>query len=100
MVGLETALGLSLKLVADGILTLGQLIMKMSTGPARILKVSGGTLKPGAAADVTVIDPAAVWTVDRTRFRSRGRNTPFHGWDMKGKALMTIVCGEIKYQEP
>jgi dihydroorotase len=99
MVGLETALGLSLKLVADGILTLGQLIMKMSTAPARILKVSGGTLKPGSEADVTVIDPAAVWTVDRTRFRSRGRNTPFHGWDMKGKARMTIVCGEIKYRE-
>jgi dihydroorotase len=99
MVGLETSLGLSLKLVSGGILTLDQLIMKMSTAPARILKIPGGTLKTGAVADVTVIDPAAAWTVDRTRFRSRGRNTPFHGWDMKGKALMTIVGGEIRRQE-
>jgi dihydroorotase len=99
LVGLETALGLSLKLVSDGILTLDQLIMKMSTMPARILKIPGGTLKPGSAADVTVIDPAAVWTVDRDRFRSKGRNTPFHGWDMKGKAVMTIVTGDIKHQD-
>jgi len=99
MVGLETSLGLSLKLVSDGILTLDQLIMKMSTAPARILRIPGGTMKTGAVADVTVIDPAAVWTVDRTRFRSKGRNTPFHGWDMKGKAFMTIVGGEIRRQE-
>ncbi|MFH1081100.1 MAG: dihydroorotase [Pseudomonadota bacterium] len=99
MVGLETSLGLSLKLVSDGILTMDQLIMKMSTAPARILRIPGGTLKTGAVADVTVIDPAAAWTVDRTHFRSKGRNTPFHGWDMKGKAIMTIVSGEIRRQE-
>ena len=99
IVGLETSLGLSLKLVADDILTLDQLIMKMSTMPARILKIPGGTMKTGSMADMTVIDPAAVWTVDRDRFRSKGRNTPFHGWDMKGKAMMTIVGGDIKYQE-
>ena len=99
MVGLETALGLSFKLVSDGILTLDQLIMKMSTMPARILKIPGGTLKTGSVADMTVIDSAAAWTVDRERFRSKGRNTPFHGWDMKGKAVMTIVNGEIKYQD-
>jgi dihydroorotase len=100
MIGLETSLALSLKLVADGILTLDQLIMKMSTAPARILKIPGGTLKTGSMADMTVIDPDAAWTVDRTRFRSKGRNTPFQGWDMNGKAFMTIVGGEIKYQEP
>jgi len=100
IVGLETSLGLSLKLVADGILTLDQLIMKMSTAPARILKIPGGTLKTGAVADMTVIDPDAEWTVDRSCFRSKSCNTPFHGWDMKGKAVMTIVGGEIKYQEP
>jgi dihydroorotase len=99
MVGLETSLGLSLKLVADGILTMDQLIMKMSTAPARILGIPGGTLKTGSTADMTVIDPAAAWTVDRERFRSKGRNTPFHGWDMKGKAVMTIVGGEIKYRQ-
>jgi dihydroorotase len=99
MVGLETSLGLSLNLVADGILTLDQLIMKMSTAPARVLKILGGTLKTGSLADMTVIDPVAAWTVDRTRFRSKGQNTPFHGWDMKGKAVMTIVGGEIKYHQ-
>ncbi len=99
MVGLETSLGLSLKLVSDGILTLDQLIRKMSTAPAMILRIPGGSLKTGAVADVTVIDPAAVWTVDRDRFRSKGRNTPFHGWDMKGQAVMTIVGGEIKYRQ-
>jgi dihydroorotase len=90
---------LSLKLVAGGILTLDQLIMKMSTAPARILGIPGGTLKTGSTADMTVIDPAAAWTVDRERFRSKGRNTAFHGWDMKGKAVMTIVGGEIKYRQ-
>ena len=100
MVALETSLGLSLKLVSDGILTLDQLIRKMSTAPARILRIPGGTLKAGAVADVTVIDPAAVWTVDRDRFRSRGRNTPFHGWGMKGKSVMTIVGGKIRHNEP
>lgn len=98
MVGLETSLGLSLKLVTDGILTLEQLVRKMSTAPARILRIPGGTLKTGAVADLTVIDPAAVWTVDRDRFRSKGRNTPFHGWEMKGKAVMTILGGEIRHQ--
>jgi dihydroorotase len=100
MVGLETSLGLSLKLVSGGILAMDQLIRKMSTAPAGILRIPGGTLKTGAGADVTVIDPVAVWTVDRERFRSKGRNTPFHGWDMRGRAVMTIVGGEIKYQEP
>jgi dihydroorotase len=73
--------------------------MKMSTMPARILKIPGGTLKTGSVADMTVIDSATAWTVDRERFRSKGRNTPFHGWDMKGKAVMTIVNGDIKYQD-
>lgn len=99
MVGLETSLALSLKLVADGILTLDRLIMKMSTAPARILKIPGGILKIGSTADMTVIDPDAAWTIDRNNFRSKGRNTPFHGWDMKGKVFMTLVGGEIKYHE-
>lgn len=100
MVGLETALGLGLKLVSDGVLTLSELIRKMSVNPVRILNVTGGTLRTGSAADVTVIDPERRWSVDRERFHSKGRNTPFHGWDLKGKAVMTIVGGEVKFQEP
>ncbi len=96
IVGLETSLGLSLKLVEEGWLSLSDLIRKMSIGPADILKRAGGTLKVGADADVTVIDPDMEWTVDVKAFRSKSRNSPFHGWRLRGKALFTIVGGEIK----
>lgn len=99
MIGLETALGLGLKLVSSGVLSLEELIQKMSTHPARILKIPGGTLKTGSAADITVIDLEHHWTVDRDQFQSRSRNSPFHGWDIKGKAMVTIVGGDVKYQE-
>lgn len=99
IIGLETSLGLSLKLVEEGVLTLEQLIMKMSTNPARILRIEKGTLKPGADADITIIDPAKAWTVDVRSFRSKSRNCPFDGWKLKGKAIITIVKGEIKYDE-
>ena len=97
--GLETSLALSLRLVNDGILTLGQLILMMSTNPARILNIPKGTLMTGGDADITVIDPNKNWTVDRDMLRSKGKNTPFHGQVMKGKAIMTIKDGEIKYQD-
>lgn len=96
IVGLETSLGLSLKLVDEGWLSLSDLIRKMSVRPAEILKVPGGTLKVGADADVTVIDPDMEWAVDVKTFRSKGRNSPFHGWTLKGKAIVTIVGGEIR----
>lgn len=99
IIGLETSLGLSLKLVEEGVLSLEQLILKMSTNPAHILKIGKGTLKPGADADITIIDPDRAWTVDVKSFRSKSRNCPFHGWEMKGKAVLTIVGGEIKYNE-
>jgi len=100
IIGMETSLSLSLKLVHDGILTMPQLIETMSTNPARILKVPKGSLKPGSDADITVIDPDAKWTVDTGVFRSKSRNCPFHGWNLVGKAVMTIVDGEIKYTVP
>lgn len=97
MVGLETSLGLSLKLVEEGVLSLSDLIMKMSTNPAAILRVPGGNLKEGSEADITVIDPALEWTVDVKAFRSKSRNSPFQGWCLRGKAILTIVGGEIRY---
>ena len=97
--GLETALALSLKLVTDGILTLNQLIEKMSTNPARILHIPKGTLQVGADADITIVDLEKVWTVNPQGLRSKGKNSPFLGWTVKGKAILTIVGGEIKYQE-
>jgi dihydroorotase len=95
--GLETSLGLSLQLINDGVISWPELIAKMSTNPARILNLPKGTLKSGADADITVIDPQLKWTVDVKAFRSRGKNSPFHGREMKGRAVLTIVGGDIKY---
>ncbi|MDO9537340.1 MAG: dihydroorotase, partial [Thermoplasmata archaeon] len=97
IIGLETSLSVCLKLVHDGILTIQQLIEKMSVNPARILKIPKGSLAPGCDADITVIDLNKAWTVDTDTFRSKGRNCPFHGWDLTGKAILTIVGGDIKY---
>jgi dihydroorotase len=99
IIGLETSLSLSLKLVDDGIISLNQLIEKMSTNPARILGIRKGTLAVGSDADITVIDQNKTWTVNVNDFRSKSRNCPFHGWNLKGKAVITIVGGAIKYEE-
>jgi dihydroorotase len=95
LIGLETSLGLSLKLVHEGVLTLGQLIAKMSTNPARILGIPGGTLAPGSIADITLIDPNREWTVDAGQFASKSRNCPFQGWNLKGRAVGTIMEGKV-----
>lgn len=94
IVGLETSVGLSLKLVAEGVLTINDLVTRMSAAPGRIIK-KGGTLSIGATADITVIDPNEEWTVKAAEFRSRSRNTPFDGWKLKGRAVQTIVGGRI-----
>lgn len=99
LTGLETSFALSLRLVADGVLTFSDLIEKMTVNPARILRIPKGTLASGADADITVIDPKREWRVDRTLFCSRGKNSPFHGWIMKGKPVLTIVGGVIRYRD-
>jgi dihydroorotase len=99
LIGLETSLGLSLKLVHDGVLTLSQLVAKMSLNPARILGVPGGSLAIGAVADVTLLDLDRQWTVDVKTFASRSRNCPFHGWTLQGRAVMTIVRGKVVWEE-
>jgi dihydroorotase len=98
--GLETSLALGLALVHGGVLTWHALIEKMSANPARILNLSKGTLVPGADADVTVIDPRLKWTVNIKDFRSRGKNSPFDGRSLQGRAVLTIVGGDIKYALP
>ena len=95
LIGLETSVGLSLKLVHEGVLTMSQLIAKMSTNPAAILRVPGGTLAPGSPADLTLIDPNREWTVDAAQFASKSRNCPFQGWNLRGKAVMAIINGNI-----
>jgi dihydroorotase len=95
IVGLETALPLSLVLVEEGVLTVEQLVAALTAAPARIFGLAKGTLATGADADVTVVDPDAQWTVDPDQFRSKGRNTPFGGWKVKGRVVTTIVGGKV-----
>ena len=98
IIGLETALAVSLSLVADGTLTLAGLIAKMSTQPARILGIPCG-LKPGMPADITLIDPGLAFTIDASLFRSRSRNSPFVGMQVVGKAVLTMVGGRVVFDE-
>jgi dihydroorotase len=94
IVGLETAVALLLdRLVRPGVIDLGTLVARLSSGPARLLNLPGGSLAPGAVADLTLLDLDRSWTVDPLRFRSRSRNTPFTGWTGLGAAWMTIVGG-------
>jgi len=96
IIGLETAVSLSLKLVQDGVLSLGGLVEKMSTNPARILGLAGG-LRVGRSADITIIDPALDYTVYSENFQSLSRNTPFEGWQLKGRPVLTMVDGRVVY---
>ncbi len=97
--GLETALGLvATKLIEPGILDWPTALAKMTINPARILGIDKGTLRVGADADVTIIDPSARWTVDPARFRSKSVNTPYAGWKLHARAETVIVGGRIKYQ--
>lgn len=100
MVGLETALGVILtKVVEEKDIPINTVIEKMTIGPAKVLGLELGTLKIGVPADITVIDINKEWTVDKDKFFSKGRNTPFHGFKLKGKAVMTIVDGKVTYSE-
>ncbi len=93
--GLETALGLSLKLVEEGVISLSQLIAKMTINPAKILNLQKGTLKQGYDADITIIDTNKEFEVKSQDFVSKGKNTPFEGWILKGCPVFTIVRGKI-----
>ena len=99
IIGLETELALSLALVQQKVLTLPQLIEKFTCNPAKLLRLPKGTLSSGADADVTVIDPTVRWTYDVTQSASKSRNSPFHGWELSGKAVVTIVGGRVVWKE-
>jgi dihydroorotase len=99
IVGLETALGLvHTHLVQKGLIDLATMVDRMSVAPAKAFKLPGGTLRTGSAADVTVMDPAARWTVAAKRFLSKSRNMPFEGWELVGRATMTIVGGRAVWE--
>jgi dihydroorotase len=97
IIGLETALPLTFRLVEDGVLPLIDAVAKLTWGPAQVLGLAKGTLQVGADADVTVIDAHTEYVVDRREFRSKSRNSPFHGWTLKGRAVMTICTGQVVY---
>ncbi len=99
IVGLETAFGVAhTALVQGGVLSLPELLARMSTVPATVFHLPGGTLAPGAAADVCVLDVTAPWVVRSADFQSKSRNTPFGGRELVGRAVVTLVAGRIVYE--
>ena len=98
IIGLETALPLTLNLVDEGVLTLEQAINKLTREPARVFSLPYGTLAVGAQADITLINLKKTWQLDPNRLHSKSRNTPFTGWDLTGMITKTIVGGRIVYE--
>jgi dihydroorotase len=99
VIGLETAVPIAWdKLVHGGIVSVSRLVELMSVNPSRILRINRGTLKVGAVADITVIDPQLEVTIDVSAFKSKSRNCPFDGWKLRGGPVMTIVAGRIVYR--
>lgn len=99
MSGLELAIPTMALLVADGKLEWPQIVDRFTHAPARTLNLDGGTLEMGARADVTVIDPAREWIVSAETLRSRSKNTPLIGMTVRGRAMLTIVAGEVRHDE-
>jgi dihydroorotase len=97
VVGLETALGLMLELVHRGVIAASRMVEMMSLKSAQLLRIDGGTLEEGARADITLIDPNMEWTVDPAKFISKSRNSPFAGRRLKGRAILTIVAGDVVF---
>jgi len=98
IVGLETALSLTLGLVEEGVLSLEQAVQKLTSAPAAAFGLDKGTLAVGADADVVVVDQQEQWEVDPSKFRSKSRNTPFAGWKVKGRVNVTIVGGRVVFE--
>jgi dihydroorotase len=99
IVGLETALAVIVtNLVETGHIGFSDLVNRMSCTPARVFNLAGGSLKRGSTADVTVFDPSARWKVDPSQFLSKGRNTPYAGMALVGRAACTIVAGSVVYR--
>ena len=99
IIGLETALPLTLKLVEEGVLSLDEAIARLTINPARIIGINKGTLGIGMDADLTIIDLNREYIIDKEKLRSKSKNTPFHGWRVKGKVVCTIIKGRIVYGE-
>jgi dihydroorotase len=99
IVGLETAVGLAIdRLIHGKVIGIAQLVRLFSTGPAEVFNLPGGTLREGETADLTLLDLRKRWTVDPSKFKSKARNTPFAGRQLKGAPMVTIVGGKIVWQ--
>jgi dihydroorotase len=98
IIGLETSVALGMKLVHRGVLSIESLIAKKATNPAKILGLEGG-LQVGRSADITIIDPEISYAIDAGEFQSLSRNTPFDGWQVQGKPVVTIIEGKIVFEE-
>jgi len=98
IIGLETFLPVCVvKLIEPGHLSWFQMIEMMTRNPAEVLGIDRGTLRTGAVADITVIDPATTYKIDVNTFRSKSRNCPYHGWEVRGRASAVVLAGEVKY---
>ena len=99
-IGMETSLGVTLtQLYHNGKFSLMDIARLMSTAPANILKINAGTIKTGANADIALVNVNKVWTVDREKLHGKSKNTPFHGMELKGKVVMTILDGKIVFED-
>ncbi len=98
MSGLETLLPLALRLAEEGVMPRAEAIARLTTGPASVLNVEGGTLQPGARADICIFDANARWEVNPSTLVSRGKNTPLSGWEMKGRVTCTLLDGRVVFQ--
>lgn len=99
IVGLETALGLSMRLVEEKVLTLNEMIGKLTLNPSLVLGIERGTIAKGSVADIVIFDPEEEYRVDPKGFFSKGKNTPFAGWKLKGRVKQTIVSGKVVYPD-
>ncbi|MBF0509484.1 MAG: dihydroorotase, partial [Deltaproteobacteria bacterium] len=97
IIGLETALSLTLTLVQTGVLDLSQALAKLTCNPAGILKIPAGRLVVGGSADITIFQPDQPVVVDIQKFASKSRNSPFDGWKLQGKVIMTLFQGQTTY---
>ncbi len=99
IVGLETALPLTLRLVNEGVLSLSEAVRKLTINPARILGLPYGALSVGAPADIVIFSPMRAWKVEPKQLRSKSKNTPFGGWELMGSVALTMVAGRFVYDE-
>jgi dihydroorotase len=98
IIGLETSLALTLRLVSQQVMSLSQAVKKMTANPAAILALDKGRLCEGAVADITIVDLDQEYAVDVSTFKSKSKNSPFHGWRLKGRVLYTMVSGTMVFQ--